>query len=106
MFDEGSKFNFVPYDYGPFDREVYVESGALELAELVSSNRSPNGYTEYSVTDAGLQKAQELKDAMIPGDRDYVEKVVEWVRSLSFAKLVKSIYEAYPEMRANSVFVG
>ncbi len=106
LFDDEFRFNFAPYDYGPFDREVYVESGVLELAELVSSGRSPNGYTEYAVTDAGLARAGELKALMDDGSRAYIERVVAWVRSLSFAKLVKSIYEAYPEMRANSVFVG
>jgi hypothetical protein len=106
LFDEGSRFNFSPYDYGPFDRDVYAESGALEMAALVSSGRGSNGYKEYSVTDAGLVRADQLKAAMDDASRDYIERVVAWVRSLSFARLVKSIYEAYPEMRANSVFVG
>ena len=106
LFDAGSRFNFAPYDYGPFDREVYAESGALELAALVSSGRGANGYVEYAVTDAGLARATALKATMDHVTRDYIERVVAWVRSLSFAKLVKSIYEAYPAMRANSVFEG
>jgi uncharacterized protein len=106
VFDENSRFNFAPYDYGPFDREVYVEASALELNELASTAKGSNGYSEYSVTDQGLDRARELLQNLDEKQRAYVVSVVEWVRSLSFAKLVKSIYEAYPETRANSIFVG
>jgi hypothetical protein len=106
VFDENSRFAFAPYDYGPFDREVYVEAGALELNELASTAKGASGYSEYSVTDKGLGRARELLANLDEKQRAYVVSVVEWVRSLSFAKLVKSIYEAYPETRANSVFVG
>lgn len=106
VFDANSRFQFAPYDYGPFDREVYSEATALELAGFVATGRGVNGYKEYAVTDNGLARAQELQAMLDDTSRDYIERVVGWVRSLSFAKLVKSIYEAYPEMRANSVFDG
>jgi len=34
----------------------------------------------------------------------YLREVVPWAQSLSFNELVRAIYEAYPEPRANSVF--
>ena len=106
VFDQGSRFNFAPYDYGPFDREVYVEAKALEMLDLTISGRTSNGYIEYSVTDLGLSKAEDLITQLDAPSAEYIKKVSAWVRSMSFAKLVKSIYEAYPEMRANSVFAG
>jgi uncharacterized protein len=106
LFDADSRFNFAPYDYGPFDREVYVEASALEMGNLASTAKGANGYSEYSVTDGGLARAGELLQTLSENQRAYICSVVEWVRSLGFAKLVKSIYEAYPDMRANSVFVG
>ncbi len=106
VFDADSRFGFVPYDYGPFDREVYVEASALKLSELASIAKGASGYTEYSVTDDGLVRAEEILQGLAENHRAYFFSVVEWVRSLSFAKLVKSIYEAYPDMRANSIFVG
>lgn len=106
LFDAHSRFAFEPYDYGPFDRDVYVEIGALELQGLANLARTQGRFTEYSATDQGLVRANEILASMDVHQSDYVRRVVEWVRSLSFARLVKSIYEEYPEMRANSVFQG
>ena len=106
VFEAGSRFTFAPYDYGPFDREVYVEAGILGLGELASITRGASGYSEYSTTNAGLARARELLQTLEEEQRAYIVSVVGWVRSLSFAELVKSIYEAYPDMRANSVFEG
>jgi uncharacterized protein len=105
VFEDNSHFNFAPYDYGPFDREVYVEASALASDEFASIAKGASGYSEYAVTDKGLPRAKELLQTLGEDQRAYVLLVVEWVRSLGFAKLVKSIYEAYPDMRANSVFV-
>lgn len=107
LFDSNSTFNFSPYDYGPFDKAVYDEASALAMAGLAQVENSPHvGYRQYSVSDAGLARAREALNLLAPHDADYIKRVSEWVRSLSFAALVRSIYEAYPEMRANSVFSG
>lgn len=105
IFDEDSKFSFEPYDYGPFDREVYSEATALEMQGLATVSRASR-YSEYAATDAGVaaarQKLLELPDAT----REYISQVVTWVRTVGFATLVKSIYAQYPEMRENSIFQG
>jgi hypothetical protein len=36
----------------------------------------------------------------------YLEKVADWVSSLSFPQLVRAIYAKYPKYKANSVFAG
>lgn len=99
----GPYFDFQPYDYGPFDRSVYDELEKLsreQLAEVIQLGR----VREYRLTDRG----QELGDgyfAQFPKKaQSYCERVVEFVRSLSFSELVRAIYKAYPEMAANSVF--
>lgn len=106
IFDATSRFAFAPYDYGPFDREVYVEAGALEMTGLASTGRGANGYNEYCATDQGVETARQIIANLDAPQREYLALVVDWVRSLPFAKLVKSIYEAYPDMKANSIFTG
>lgn len=106
IFDEGSRFSFEPYDYGPFDREVYAEATKLEMQGMASVTRGANGYSEYGATDAGLLHAREKLGQMQATQRDYIKVVADWVRAMSFAKLVKSIYAEYPEMRENSIFRG
>ena len=105
----GPHFNFVPYDYGPFDREVYKQLRELESSELVNvnvngSNRHPS--RAYSLTSAGQE--QGLRQFLeFPRDvQEYIKETVKFVRAASFSELVSSIYSAYPEMKVNSVFVG
>ena len=108
LIDDGPRFNFQPYDYGPFDSDVYSEIAALqrEGAAIIAPSGVGNWNT-YAATDAGVDRGDEfLYEVMKEEDRAYIEKISNWVRSLNFATLVKSIYEAYPPMRANSIFKG
>jgi hypothetical protein len=106
VFDDGRGFNFKPYDYGPFDKSVYDAADALALEGLCCVSRSFNGYRTYSATEEGRAAGERLLASLDEQKRNYVEEVSRWVRSLSFAQLVKSIYQAYPETRENSIFVG
>jgi hypothetical protein len=105
--DEGPSFRFVPYDYGPFDSDVYDEAQKLSWAGDVVIAPSWSGrWNTYAASDAGLAKGRQLLLRLDGGARKYMEEVSNWVRSLSFSSLVKSIYDAYPDMKANSIFRG
>jgi hypothetical protein len=106
LIDDGPGFNFQPYDYGPFDSDVYSEIATLrhDGAAIIAPSGVGNWNT-YAATDAGVDRGDEfLYQVMKEEDRAYIEQISNWVRSLNFATLVKSIYEAYPRMRANSIF--
>jgi hypothetical protein len=101
----GPFFNFVPYDYGPFDQTVYAgldELGRRDLAMVQHTGR----YRLYGLSQAGQGEGQRILATLDPAVRDYVAKVASWVRQLSFQQLVASIYNKYPEMKARSVFRG
>lgn len=107
IFDASSHFSFSPYDYGPYDKAVYEEASALADAGLVSIEKpSQSRYRQYAASAEGIERAKEIISRLDPGDADYLRRVAAWVRSLGFAALVKSIYEAYPDMKQNSVFAG
>ena len=102
----GPGFNFKPYDYGPFDSDVYSEISQLQRAGEATIIPAPFGnWNMYAASDTGLARGRQLLDR-IGKHREYIEKISAWVRSLSFSSLVKSIYEAYPQMKANSIFKG
>lgn len=102
----GKQFDFEPYDYGPFDKSVYRELEILEQHGLVRIERGRNfaGGRKYSLTTNGQLLGQNSMSNLTQEVRDYILKVAQWVRGLSFAELVGSIYTAYPEMKANSIF--
>jgi hypothetical protein len=101
----GPFFNFVPYDYGPFDQAVYSGLDALARQNLASV-QNVGRYRVYGLSQEGQVEGRRLLEALQPAARDYVTNVARWVRQLSFQQLVASIYKKYPDMKANSVFRG
>lgn len=101
----GKQFAFEPYDYGPFDRSVYMELERLENMGLVAVVRpNSDGPRRYSLSQNG-QEIGEKAFGKLPGRaQKYIQDVSSWIRKLTFAQLVGSIYKAYPQMRSNSIF--
>jgi hypothetical protein len=107
LIDEGPGFDFQPYDYGPFDSDVYSVVQRLEDAGFAEIAQSARGnWNTYAATDDGVRVGDVTLAELDHDERDYINRVSEWVRRLGFAQLVKSIYEAYPDMRARSIFRG
>ncbi len=102
----GKQFDFKPYDYGPFDKDVYVELEALQERGLVQMTTiSPNfSRRQYSLTFNGQKQGGHALKKFAPDTAAYVKDLSRWVRQQSFATLVGSIYKAYPHMRENSIF--
>ena len=100
----GDGFSFQPYDYGPFDPKIYAELGALEGFGFIEIRPSGKGWSKYRLTEAGVDRAEELSNTLETEIVEYLSKTSEFVRKLSFTDLVSSIYKAFPEMKINSVF--
>jgi hypothetical protein len=100
-----SPYEFQPYDYGPFDRQVYLDIEDLERLGLAQINQPPGSrWKTYAVTAAGKAAAAELINSLTAAQLELLKKIVTLVRSLSFNDLVSAIYRAYPDMKARSVF--
>lgn len=98
-------FNFQPYNYGPFDKEVYSTLDDLAEAEMVEISRSGRWPT-YKILNSGRDYIDEMHSCLDDKERSYIASLGEFVTSLSFSELVTAIYQAYPSMRKNSVFQG
>jgi hypothetical protein len=100
-------YNFVPYNYGPFDAEIYQDLERMERQGLVRrAPSSDRNWSSFSITAAGIERAQRVQADIDPAAAEFLNRVVDWVCSLSFPALVRAIYERYPAFRANSVFIG
>ncbi len=102
---EGPGFSFEPYDYGPFDRTVYSELDSLSSEALSEIQQVPDlRRRSYRLTPTGQVAGEQILSQMRPENADYVKRLSSFVRGLSFADLVATVYQHYPEMAAKSVF--
>jgi len=90
-------WNFVPYDYGPFDPSVYREVEQLERDGLARITDS--GVRSYALTPVGQREGELALNSMSERTRNYIRSLSQWLRSLSFAQLVAAVSRDYPEMR-------
>ncbi len=100
---DGPHFEFVPYDYGPFDRSVYEVLDDLSRGGLVEK-RNSGRYREYALTREGYESGLAKLDGLPDKVGSFLRRLVEWVRELTFQQLVTAIYRRYPDMKANSIF--
>ena len=105
LVDEDRSYRFQPYDYGPFDSQVYSDARELRNRGLALISTAASGnWSTYAASEQGYLEGRQILDRIAPRDRNYIRRISRWVRELSFAQLVAAIYNEYPEMRENSVF--
>jgi uncharacterized protein YwgA len=104
-FRPDSRYHFEPYDYGPFDWQVYADVESLERQGLAVINQQPGSrWRTYRASAAGVAEGNRLAGALSEEQNSILRKIADLVRSLSFNELVSAIYKAYPRMQARSVF--
>ncbi|MCI0614189.1 hypothetical protein L0244_14475 [bacterium] len=101
----GPHFDFKPYNYGPFDRDVYLVLESLKDEGYVDF-LGENTWTDYKLTHAGQMRGEEVFNSLDEKAQEYLRKISSVVRKLTFAQLVSAIYREFPDMRVNSVFTG
>jgi hypothetical protein len=94
-------YTFEPYDYGPFDANVYRDAEALAMQGLATITHGR--WKTYASTPAGSGRAARLAVER-PHVFEFIRRLVAWARSLTFQQIVKAIYAEFPDMRAKSVF--
>lgn len=99
-------YKFVAYNYGPFCVEIYGDAESLQAVGLIEMRRGGRRWPEYHGTPTGILEADKLRRQIPLQISQYIDHVVEWTQAQSFPSLVRSIYEAYPEFKAHSVFRG
>jgi hypothetical protein len=102
----GKQFEFVPYDYGPFDSSLYEVLRQLEATGLATADPTPRGWKRYRLTVNGQRLGADFLADLPPRASKYITDVSTFVRRLSFSDLISAVYKAYPEMKVNSVFRG
>jgi len=100
-------FNFTPYNYGPFDPEIYdVISELISSGDLKVINDVNSGIMKYNTTDKGQIRGEQILKSLGENAIGKIKILSEFVRKLSFSELVSAIYKEYPGMKENSIFRG
>ncbi|MHB0874578.1 MAG: hypothetical protein ACYC5O_00895 [Anaerolineae bacterium] len=96
---------FIPYDYGPFDSEVYADADMLGSEGLVAIEPvAGKRWNRYAITDSGTAAAQRAARSAPDHAVRHLQELVRWAQQLSFAALVNTIYKHFPQYKINSVF--
>ncbi|MCY4466737.1 MAG: hypothetical protein OXE46_14500 [Chloroflexi bacterium] len=97
-------YEFVPYDYGPFCKDIYQDVEELERRGHISISPSALGTRkEYRATF----RSRDIEFSHMPAPvAEYIAKAVEWAKPLSFGELVSAIYQVYPAYATNSIYNG
>jgi hypothetical protein len=96
-------YEFQPYNYGPFSTSIYNDVDVLVFGGLLRTEARYN-YSQYVATDIGRARANEFSQTIDKHVFDFLTQIIQWIKSVDFSQLLRSIYAKYPAFAVNSVF--
>jgi uncharacterized protein YwgA len=114
-------YEFIAYDYGPFDRDLFENLEWLEKEGLVESSESRtfggDKRYDYRLTRKGKRRFEQnvptsedqTLDDLSESQRklkriyDVAKEVVEEYNGIPISNLLRRVYDEYPEFAENSV---
>lgn len=101
------RYDFSPYNWGPYSSDVYRDMEVLEAGGMVSSEPvSGHAWRRYRVTDQGKQFASEAESSFPAAMIGYFAAIGEFVGTKDFSELLRAIYAKYPKYATASLFKG
>jgi DNA-binding PadR family transcriptional regulator len=99
----GDQYSFSAYAYGPVAFEVYDDLDKQVAAGLISAEAVPGRtWSVYRATPVGLERAKRLASQLGAKGRAIMEKR-RYVLSRPFVRLLREIYDRFPEYAVNTV---
>lgn len=100
-------FSFVPWDWGPYSRDLTNEVSRLQSEGLLETEPVEwRRYPRYRTTAQGEELAAAVAETLEGSQLDYLRRVRRYVTSRSFAQLLREVYARFPEYAVNSRFQG
>ena len=102
---QGSRYSFIPYDYGPFSVDIYDDLDDLRACGLLEATEvGGRSWKLHSLSEEGRTYLQGVRETFGEKALRYLQAVYLWVSSQSFSDLLKSVYAKYPDFASESVF--
>jgi len=88
-------YNFVPYHYGPFAKELYTDLGKLQREGLVNVDTNTDE-EKTRITLSDPDRAQEILTELPDDLKEDIGAVLDAYGDLDHNTLIKTVYEKYP----------
>jgi uncharacterized protein YwgA len=99
-------FEFTPYDYGPYSFDLASTVDQMVADGLLSKEPFPGRrYSRYRTTALGEQ-VLDADNELSERDLSFVSRTRKYVNTRSFSRLLREVYQEYPEFAVNSRFQG
>lgn len=104
---KNDRYEFEPYNWGPFSRDVYSDLEELQGLGYVSiQSMTGRSWNTYALTEAGHHAAESEVESLDPKLVKYVDTVSQFVMKKGFSDLLNAVYKRYPQYATRSMFVG
>jgi uncharacterized protein YwgA len=87
-------YEFVPYHYGPFAKELYADLEKLQEDGLITIDNGDEDKTKITLADPA--KAKELTDQLPEELREDVQAIIDEYGGLKHNELLDRVYEEFP----------
>ena len=96
-------YDFEPYDYGPFSRELYRDLDSLDRDGFIRRNEIPGSNRQvFELTNKGSETVARLFETAPVSEREHLATIKTRVTSLNFTDLLTAVYGEYPEYAGRS----
>nr|WP_282957112.1 type II toxin-antitoxin system antitoxin SocA domain-containing protein [Haloterrigena salifodinae] len=102
-------FNFIPYDYGPFSKDLYAELDSMSEKSMIKDSveeiGNDNVKYDYSIQNQGIefvenQIGKEEAETIL----QMAEEIKEEYNDVVLSDLIEDVYAEYPEYAKNSIY--
>lgn len=101
------KYNYIPYDYGPFAKKLYEDLDYLKdrgfIKESKKTIEDDKVKYNYTLTPEGRAHLEQQPDQKIDRVLQLAETIKSDFNDLSLPELLDYVYTKYPDYAENSV---
>jgi hypothetical protein len=100
-----ARYQFEPYNWGPFSNDVYTDLRTLRVRNYALTSAEPGRSWEYhQASKQGHRVAKQIHESLDARVVEYLLRLRRYTLSSSFQQLLRAVYAKYPEYAVNSVF--
>lgn len=106
---QSDDYEFVPYDYGPFSKELYDDLDATIARGMVEGREEDLGEDkvkyDYEIQDQGKQwVGDQLSKEEAQRILELAEEIKDEYGEVNLSDLIDEVYSRYPKYAENSIY--